>query len=51
MRAGQRDCLGQLAKQLRVAFDSADERARFAEILSTAARESESKELMVHPPS
>ena len=38
---------GELAKQLRQLFDSADERSRFTDILSTAARDSESKELVL----
>jgi hypothetical protein len=41
---------GQLARQLKEAFDSADERSRFTETLSTAARESASKERIVRRP-
>ena len=41
---------GQIARQLKEAFDSADVNARFTEILSTAARESASKELTVWRP-
>jgi hypothetical protein len=41
---------GEIARQVKEAFDSADRNARFTEILSTAARESESKELTVWRP-